>query len=318
MRVNPLFAACSTWETDEVEKLVKSKADVNVTNTKGDTPLIVAARSRQRSMKLLIDAGADVNHRNKAGESALDVAMSDDVRNHGAGVALLEAGATVGQGKKVFDSIRQCECTSNHPIVMRWCKEKRLDHSEVADCINGQRVEDNRNRFYACEEGYFDKHSMRGGCIYARDECGHRLLMCNMRSWRSFCYAVSYDDFDVNCYPDKHGYTVLHHAVMGGSRKVLREVLKKGPDYTAVDNEGKTAMMTLQAKRKSKYDGNDDSDDDCWTSWGEDPLNVKYGEKDSLIEMLKKYVCAKEAEQASEASDEADAKAPARKRKRRC
>jgi hypothetical protein len=171
--------------------------------------------------------------------------------------------------------------------------------------------------FYSCEEGYFDKHSMRGGCGYARDECGSRMLMGNMESWRSFCFAVSYDDFDVNCYPDCNGRTLLHHAVLGGSRKVLREVLKKGPDATAVDNNGQTAMMMLQSERHSyyrhndddddavngyvdEYDGDDESDPDCWTSWDEDPLNVEYGENDSLVEMLVKYMRAQEASREAE------------------
>jgi hypothetical protein len=373
---------------------------------------------------MLIDAGADVNHRNKAGKSALDVAMSNDVRNHDAAVALLEAGAEVGEGKKVFKSIRKCECTSNHPIVMRWCKENGLKHSRVAYCLDDEVVEGNRNMFYSCEEGYYSKHSMRGGCGYARDEYGQRMLMCNMGSWRSFCYAVSYDDFDVNCYPDCNGRTLLHHAVLGGSRKVLREVLKKGPDATAVDKKGRTALMMVQRERygwmgasdddesdddasedavdgdaddyddeeddeseeedegddetmdddddddeeeeeeeeeeagslqeeddtidgdddvvdkdhddtatdhavdeddcydedddedlevdeDDEYDGDDDSDADCWTHWDKDPLNVRYGKKDSLVEMLVKYMCAKEAARQAKAGAESAARANA-------
>jgi hypothetical protein len=317
MSVNPIFAACDTYSTKDLEELIKSKADVNVSDANGDTPLMFAVRRHQRSTKMLIDAGADVNHRNKAGESVIDIAMSNDVRNHGAAVDLLEAGAAVGEDKQVFDSIRQCECTCNHPIVMRWCEENGLDHSRVAYCLDDEVVEGNRNMFYTCEEGYFSKHSIRGGCGYARDEYGSRLLMCNMGSWRSFCFAVSYDDVDVNCYPDRDGRTLLHYAVLGGSRKVLREVLKARPDVTAVDNNGQTAMMMLQSKRHSyyrrnddddeavngyvdEYDGDDESDPDCWTSWNEDPLNVEYGEKDSLIEMLVKYMRAQEASREAE------------------
>jgi hypothetical protein len=319
MSVNPIFAACNTYTTKDLEELIKSKADVNVSDANGDTPLMFAVRRHQSSTKMLIDAGADVNHRNKAGESVMDIAMSDDVRNHGAAVDLLEAGAVVGKDKNVFDSIRQCECTCNHPIVIRWCEENGLKHSKAAFCVDENVVEENRNMFYSCEEGYFDKYSMRGGCTYARDVHGQRMLMYNMDSWRSFCYAVSYDDFDVNCYPDCSGRTLLHHAVLGGSRKVLREVLKKRPDVTAVDNDGQTAMMMLQSERSryryqynddddddavngyvDEYDGDDESDPDCWTSWGKDPLNVEYGENDSLIEMLVKYMRAQEVSREAE------------------
>jgi hypothetical protein len=379
MIVNPIFAACDGY-TKKLEKLIKSKADVNVANAKGDSPLIIAVRSCQstRRIKLLIDAGADVNHRNKAGKSAFDVAMLSGDHYHG--VVLLEAGTEVGKGKKVFKSIRKCECTSNHPIVIRWCKERRLNHSRVAYCLDDEAVEEHRWRVYSCQKGYFDKHSMRDGCPYARNEYGQLLIMSNTDSWRSFCMVAKYDHIDVNCYPDCYGRTLLHCAVLGGSRKVLREVLKKGPDATAVDNKGLTALMmmlctqyvwheksdgdvedafddTVDEDNEDESDEVDDDgeeeeeaeardvdvkddeeddeddeedcdeeddivfgdmyggdgfyDDDCYDDdededgddeyddycsiRGKDPLNVQYGRKDSLIEMLVKYMLAKEA-----------------------
>jgi ankyrin repeat protein len=43
--VNPIFAACETYDTTEADELIEAKADVNVTDDNGDSPLIIAARS---------------------------------------------------------------------------------------------------------------------------------------------------------------------------------------------------------------------------------------------------------------------------------
>jgi hypothetical protein len=226
--------------------------------------------------------------------------MSEQVENHKAAVQLLEAGADVGKGNKVFESIRHCQCTCYHPIVMRWCKDNGVRRARAAYCLDDDRAEGNRDMFEACEQGHFDKLSTRGGCYLARDEYGYTLLMRNLGSWRSLCHVASYAGFDVNCHPDNKGRTVLHYAVLGGSRKVLREVLKAGADAWAVDQEGQTALMALQLRRRwfteeDVYDGVDDSDGECRPHWGADPLRVDYREDDGLIDMLVKYVCAQEA-----------------------
>jgi ankyrin repeat protein len=133
-----------------------------------------------------------------------------------------------------------------------------------------------------------------------------------MSDWRSFCNVVAFKGLDVKTYPDFKGLTLLHYAVKGGSRKVLREVLKQGPDATAEDCKGRTPMMLLQARLKHigvvedvDEDIEDDSDDyfyededaddsdyECYTSWEDDPLKVDYRDDDSPIDMLKKYIHA--------------------------
>jgi ankyrin repeat protein len=311
--VNPIFAACKTYGSTEVDELIEAKADVNVTDVNGDSPLIIAARACN-CLKSLIAAGADLNHRNNAGESALDVAMSYGPGDHEAGVLLIEAGAAVGEDQEVFDSVRQCECTSNHPIVKHWCDKNGLKHSWAASCCVTERADDNRCMFYACEEGDFNKHAMGPGCPWARNGYGQTVAMCNVTNWRSFCNVVAFKDIDVRAYPDFKGLTLLHHAVKGASRKVLREVLKQGPDATAKDCKGRTPMMLLQIRLKRAgvvedvdEDIEDDSDDYFYededaddsdyeyyryTSWEDDPLKVDYRDDDSPIDMLKKYIRA--------------------------
>jgi hypothetical protein len=95
------------------------------------------------------------------------------------------------------------------------------------------------------------------------------------------------------------GRTVLHHAVMSSSRRVLQQVLYCQPDHTAVDKEGNTPLMLLQSKRTEGFDKEanelpEDNIDGDYGPWGDDPLKVDYREDDSPIEMLQKYIEARE------------------------
>jgi hypothetical protein len=259
--------------------------------------------------------------------STFDLAMGR-LYAHKSAVVLLEAGADVGKDKKVFDSIRQCECTSNHPIVIRWCEENGADNS----CLDDYAVESNRSMFYAGEEGYFDKHSMRDGCSLARDEDGRTMLMCNMDSWSSFCQTAMHLGCDGDTYPDCRGRTLLHHAVLGGSRKVLRQVLKEGADVTAVDENGKTAMMLLQSKPWSmRGDDHEDGDDyigynenncfqgdsdDEYADFDADPLDLVFNDNDSLIDTMVKYIQASDGLGSTDDTETDGETGAQRKRKR--
>ncbi len=61
--VTPLFMASQSCHTEIVRQLIRAKADVNVTTKNGATPLIVASQQEAcyEIVELLLKAGADVN-----------------------------------------------------------------------------------------------------------------------------------------------------------------------------------------------------------------------------------------------------------------
>lgn len=59
---------------DSLKALIKAKADLNVQDNKGNTPLILACKwEGEKKVRLLLRAGADFNIKNNAGESAADL-----------------------------------------------------------------------------------------------------------------------------------------------------------------------------------------------------------------------------------------------------
>ena len=82
-----LIRDASRGDVLEVERLIKSGADLNIRDNDGWTALIWASRwDRIEVVKLMIEAGANLNIRNNRGNTALILASS---RNHPEVVKLL-------------------------------------------------------------------------------------------------------------------------------------------------------------------------------------------------------------------------------------
>ena len=74
-----MLAAAFNNNPDTIKVLLRSGADVNVTNNQGWTPLMSAlandSNSNTQIIKMLVDAGADVSIKNKNGRTARDFAI---------------------------------------------------------------------------------------------------------------------------------------------------------------------------------------------------------------------------------------------------
>lgn len=73
-----LFELVGTSSTNAVSKLIDSGANVNAVNSRGQTPLIVAANNNDSNMvQLLLTKGANPNLRDKNGDTAIKIATKN-------------------------------------------------------------------------------------------------------------------------------------------------------------------------------------------------------------------------------------------------
>ena len=80
----PLHMACYYNYYDIVKLLIDNKADMNIQNSAGDTPLHKALSGYNidnRIIKYLVKNGADVTIKNNKGLSPIDMAKDDIVRS---------------------------------------------------------------------------------------------------------------------------------------------------------------------------------------------------------------------------------------------
>lgn len=77
-REQQLFTSARKGKTDAIFQLIASGVSPNITDNKGNTPLMEAARKGQAgSVKQLLQNGADIDMRNGKGQSALAVAVAN-------------------------------------------------------------------------------------------------------------------------------------------------------------------------------------------------------------------------------------------------
>jgi hypothetical protein len=87
-----LMVAASNGRTSIVDEMLKSGADVNVTNRERVSALMRAATQSDATLvRTLLDAGADLNHRDSRGETALSFAAARGRRENV--VLMVESGA---------------------------------------------------------------------------------------------------------------------------------------------------------------------------------------------------------------------------------
>ena len=89
-----IFKVVTTGTPSEVRAVIRSGADPNALDKRGETPLMYAAADNSNAavITILIEAGADINARGKNGMTALMYAAEDNA-NPAVLTALLEAGA---------------------------------------------------------------------------------------------------------------------------------------------------------------------------------------------------------------------------------
>jgi ankyrin repeat protein len=197
-------------DTEEIQRLVESGADLNARDEQGATALMRAAGNASLDVvKLLLEKGAEVNATSKYGRTALLSAVGlganrrpptkevpDLVR------ALVDKGADVKAKTQDGETVLMGAASLDEPDIVRNLLEKGLE-------VNAG---DKRGKTAL----------MRSGPRVAK------LLLDNGA------------DFSVK---DKDGMTPLMFAAQRRSLDMVKLLLDKGADSTAKDNDGKTVLM---------------------------------------------------------------------------
>ena len=88
-----LFQAIAKQDLAEVKKALATGANVNATDSHGQSALMHAAASNNPAvLQVLIAAGADVNAKNEDDETALALTEDDEIKK------MLEAAGAIDQG----------------------------------------------------------------------------------------------------------------------------------------------------------------------------------------------------------------------------
>ena len=112
-RTYPLHMVCSIGNIDLVRELLEAKAQINITDGEGRTPLMHACfRNHHECVTALIDAKADLETETFMGETALVHACKKGYSP--VALALIKAGADINSETRKGDTALSCASTAGH------------------------------------------------------------------------------------------------------------------------------------------------------------------------------------------------------------
>ncbi|XP_050676368.1 poly [ADP-ribose] polymerase tankyrase [Leptidea sinapis] len=225
----PLHNACSYGHYEVTELLVRAGADVNATDLWAFTPLHEAAsKARLEVCSLLLSEGADATLLNCHGKSALDVALTRDLRDRLAfeyrGNCLLEACrlAEPARVKKHLSSLNHNQDTAS--IHSGQSGSGSMPSDKVVELVNYQHLGTGDRPLHCAAASLYPK----------RKQVMEMLLRKGAR---------------VN-EKNKEGQTPLHVATEHSHLDAMDLLLRHGAKVNACDARGETAL-SLAARRDS-------------------------------------------------------------------
>lgn len=231
--------------------------DVNLQDTNGNTPLLLAVNSGSKMhdhIELLIEAGADTELRNKVGQTALLLTVGDgnekiwqlllDTPNGsnidaGGGTyptalhlaaqegesrtvaQLVDRGANVNAKGGLFHIALQAAAANGFDDVVEYLLGKGADAS-LKGGLFGNAL---NAAVYSGEFDIIPKLNDRGAAVNVEDDQGRTAL--HLAAWRGSWDTIEWlkirgNDLNVK---DHQGRTILHHAAMGGNTGVVERLL---------------------------------------------------------------------------------------------
>lgn len=209
-----LLRYAKTDETNKIKDLVEKGANIETTDLKGNTPLILAsAYDKEKAVKLFTSAGANIDAVNHLGQTALMQARSGKVVK-----LLLSGGADVNKQ----DINKQ---TALFHFLIR--KERKLDKEVIKTA----------------------RHLVSaGGDVDNADRNGLTLLLYatglnETRDGNPNLVKLLLDlKADINK-PDFNGRTPLMIAALRGETEIVSMLIEKGANINSVDNKKCSALM---------------------------------------------------------------------------
>lgn len=281
VQANDFFELCKSGSAEELEQAIEEGAEVNQVDSRGRSPLMVAAKHNSSSVvDVLLKQGSYVNVRSNKGWTALMYAAahnsSETVR------LLIESGASINIRNRDGDTalmlaLRSKKNSSAHTLLHAWARVNVRNSSRETPLIialkegAGTRViemlldrrarvndRDRKQRtplMYAMMNGREDaaREIMEERVKYDRkDREGRTALIYGLQEGVSdkIISLMMYKGAPVN-EADERGNTPLMYAVSGNSSPALVEkmVNRYQADVNAINRRGKNALMVgLQEK----------------------------------------------------------------------
>jgi len=207
-----LFAA--VWWPDAVKTLIDAKANVNLKNKAGDTPLTSAAmQGETESIKLLLAAGADVKSTDATGNTALNYACFASCRAD-ALQALIDAGADPNSKDNaglscLFNLCVNCSTPAEKVTLIksqaiyfakaglalnhRYTDPKESDYSSIGEMVDVM-VKAKADVNYSIGHGFtilnYAAKMGRNDAIIALIKAGADVHVKTVNGWTALCYAA--------------------------------------------------------------------------------------------------------------------------------
>jgi ankyrin repeat protein len=232
---SPLHLACQEGYGGLVDLLVSKGADVNIQDSKGSTPLTVAAMANNESIvSALLSAHADPNAR-RASALALaagqgNLAMLDLLLSHGTNLNLTGAlEAAVQNGRpEVVTRLIQSKANPN----------SKYENGEplASGALNSPAV------LKALLDGGADpnQRSLNGQPLVARVVSGPLEVLELLLSHGA----------DASAQDAEHGYSALHYAVANAHPNAARTLIKHGANVNAQTKTGETPLHFAVRSRR--------------------------------------------------------------------
>jgi ankyrin repeat protein len=269
-----LMVAANNGRTSIVDEMVKSGADVNVTNRERVSALMrAAAQSDVTLVRTLLDANADLNHKDTRGDTALSFAAARGRKENV--VLLVGSGAT----PEAIDRAFVAAARYNQPEIARLLLDRGADVKKVGGEAlvqairqsGSERINDNVKilidmvgdvsaqdpfGWSAVHVAAVEGNPMLLRLLLEKGAEVNRVCVCrgflDARDWTPLMLAARRGRTEVVALllasgadlrqVDSLGATPLHHALEGDTPAIVHALLDKGADVRAKDNDGKTPL----------------------------------------------------------------------------
>jgi len=213
--------------------VILARADVNIKDNLGHTPLMLAARLADKELtKILLDAGADATEEDVLGRSAGDMVKVEPVE--------VESSLKVWREKITYEPVKEDHSKMAQEVkTMIEEKDRPKRHGNLL--INAIKEKDMRTA---------ESSIQAGGDVNLTDEQGDTPLVLAARGkWKTqeglqmrLIAKVLKAGADVN-FQNALGNTALHFASHRGKKEVAELLLQSDADPALRNAEGNTALM---------------------------------------------------------------------------